>query len=226
MFQRINTSIYLFKFFLLISTEYLLSCKFPIAALNSDLTGRQIPSVTCDHVRGYSNAWHYVEKLGHRQAAFLGFLHRNESRRFECGAGRELAQSSVSLVPLMLPSGDGDPGEIRRFLLENLGPYAPGRWPTLFFTQTDLLAMNLIKALEAWNIQVPTQVSVIGFNDMIARTAEPQLTTLAKPRRRMAVATAYLLGDLLSGRPGVQEHLQVFPLTIVERETCAAAPVS
>lgn len=209
------------------ATDFLLRNKVPMSSLNADLTRHHVPSVIVDNVRGYAEAWKYVEKLGHVRVVFLGYCDRNDARRHECAAGREVARISSPPSPnLLVPSEitTSDPDALTAFLLGQLGPYQTKCWPTLFFTQTDLLATHLINALQTLKISVPENISVIGFNDTpLAKNFSPQLTTLAKPRYQMAFAASLLLVDILARRPGAANRLQVFYPDLVQRETCAPA---
>lgn len=208
------------------TTDFLLQNKIPMVCINHDLTRHQVPSVLADNVRGYAEAWRYVEGLGHTQVTYFGYKDRNEGRRHECAAGREVARITSPLELLLLPEEVpvSNPEAVASILLENMGPFHPNRWPTLFFAQTDQMAVQLIAALKLLQISVPEQVSIIGFDDApLAKSSSPQLTTLAKPRHRMAFAAAQLLTDLLARRPGVSNRLQVFSLDLVQRETCAPA---
>lgn len=205
------------------TTDFLLQNKIPMACINDDLTRHRIPSVMADTVRGYAEAWRYVRSLGHTRVSYFGYKERNEDRHHECAAGRELARITFPLDLLLLADEVpvSDPGAVATALLENLGAFHPERWPTLFFAQTDQMAVQLMAGLKVLQISVPEQVSVIGFDDtLLARNSHPRLTTLAKPRRQMAFAAALLLSDLLARRPGATNRLQVFPLELIRRETC------
>jgi len=206
------------------ATDFLIQQKIPMVCINQDLTRHHVPSVLADSVRGYTEAWSHAHALEHTRVAFLGFQNPLSDRQYECAAGREIARISLPMEMLLIPEHSPTPQSLAAFLTGCLGTFQPLRWPTLIFVQTDHLAIQLLAALTTLGISVPRQISVIGFDDSpAAKNCHPGLTTIAKPRAQMAFAASQLLVDLLERRPGTNNHLQVFPLGLVERETCAPA---
>lgn len=212
------------------ATEYLIDKKFPVVFINRDETRRGVTSVVADHVLGYRDAWSYVNALGHRLSAFFGFDSKAFQTRYsECCSGRELAQVACVMAgpePIRVSSHASDE-EIWVELIRVYGAWKRGCckriWPTVFFAQTDIIAARLMRVLRNYGIDVPSDVSVIGFNDdALACHLNPALTTLAKPRFKMALAASRLLLDILDRRPAAQGALQTFPVHLVQRESCAS----
>lgn len=207
--------------------EYLINSGFPVVFLNRDYSARGAAAVAADRVGGYREAWEYVDALGHRKAAFFGVAGRHfESRFRECVSGHALAQASCRLGSQVNVADEADSIAIWKSLLDAYGPWKQGprprRWPTLFFAQTDVIATRLLRALRENGVRVPDDISVIGYNDaQIARYWDPMLTTLAIPRYPMALAASRLLLDLLAGRPSAKGAQQIFPVRLIQRETCA-----
>lgn len=57
-------------------------------------------------------------------------------------------------------------------------------WPTAWIAGNDLSAIGVIKAIEANNLSVPTDFSVIGFDDIeLLRYFKPRVTTVQNPIR-------------------------------------------
>ncbi len=210
--------------------EYLVASRFPLVFINHDESARGVTSVIADPVRGYHEAWAFVDQLGHRHAAFFGLDVPNFGPRSQqCASGRELAQPLCTLQTAVKAPAGATPEQIWDALVQTYGPWKrgarPRRWPTLFFVQTDVIATKLIRALREHGVRVPTDLSVIGFNDAsIAKHWDPPLTTLAKPRFQMALAAARLLLDLLAGRPAAVAALQTFPIRLLERESASTPP--
>lgn len=62
-----------------------------------------------------------------------------------------------------------------------------GNLPQAFFCENDMLAMGVLNALLKYNIKVPEQVSVIGYNDItISDKIYPALSTVRLPMREIA----------------------------------------
>jgi LacI family transcriptional regulator len=58
--------------------------------------------------------------------------------------------------------------------------------PTAIFCSNDRMAVGCYEALKERGIQIPHDISVIGYDDEeVARHLSPQLTTLVLPHREM-----------------------------------------
>lgn len=79
--------------------------------------------------------------------------------------------------------------------------FAPGGpAPTAIVTGSDLLAAGVLQAFARLGIRVPQDVSVIGFDDSIARFLAPPLTTVAHPYEDIGQAAVALIRQSLTAR--------------------------
>ncbi|GGS56184.1 LacI family DNA-binding transcriptional regulator [Actinokineospora fastidiosa] len=85
------------------------------------------------------------------------------------------------------------------------------------FAQNDHMAIGALDALRAAELKVPTDVAVVGFDDLACHTV-PALTTIRQPSREMGEAAARLLLGLLDGEPPPEGPV-VVPTTLVVRES-------
>jgi LacI family xylobiose transport system transcriptional regulator len=66
--------------------------------------------------------------------------------------------------------------------------------PTAIFAGSDLQALGVLDAARSLGIQVPTQLSVVGYDDLqLAQWSSPALTTVHQPLTRMAEEAARLI---------------------------------
>ncbi len=83
----------------------------------------------------------------------------------------------------------------------------------------DLIACGAIKALTGQGIQVPTDLSVVGFNDMpFADMLNPPLTTVSIPLKYLGVQSARLLLEEMASPGGPKSKVLLDP-TLVVRDT-------
>ncbi|MFJ8693676.1 substrate-binding domain-containing protein, partial [Streptomyces roseolilacinus] len=89
---------------------------------------------------------------------------------------------------------------------------------------SDLMALGAIRAVRARGLDVPSDVSVVGFDDspLIAFT-DPPLTTVRQPVRAMATAAVDALLEEIEGNP-VQRTEFVFQPELVVRGSTSAPP--
>lgn len=88
---------------------------------------------------------------------------------------------------------------------------------TAIFATADILAAGVISGLQSAGRRVPEDVSVVGFDDLhIARLITPQLTTIHQDIVGRGEAAARML---LSSLEGERPENQVFPVTLVQRQS-------
>jgi len=86
------------------------------------------------------------------------------------------------------------------------------------FASSDLMASGAIRVLQAAGREVPTDVAVIGFDDVvIAGTMNPTLTTVRQPLEDMGRVAAETLLAVLKGRP--VDRRPTLTTTLVQRES-------
>ncbi|WP_341679350.1 substrate-binding domain-containing protein [Niveibacterium sp. SC-1] len=76
------------------------------------------------------------------------------------------------------------------------------------FAANDVMALGVLRALKEHGVCVPSEVEVIGFDDIeLARMLEPALSTVSQPAIEMGALSAEVLLRLLRGeRPRVRRH--------------------
>ncbi|MER6950751.1 LacI family DNA-binding transcriptional regulator [Nonomuraea sp. NPDC000554] len=91
--------------------------------------------------------------------------------------------------------------------------------PTAILTNTDVLALGVLDAAADLGLDVPRELSVVGFSDSGAE--EAGLTTIRQPKREMGQAAGRIL---LSGGRAAPER-QLLPHRLVVRRSTAPPPV-
>ena len=90
---------------------------------------------------------------------------------------------------------------------------------------SDVLALGSIRAARRLGLEVPRDVSVVGFDDSALMTCtDPPLTTVRQPIEMMGQAAVDLLVNQIEGT-GVQRDELLFEPELVVRGSTAPAPV-
>jgi LacI family transcriptional regulator len=99
-----------------------------------------------------------------------------------------------------------------------------GRHFTAVVAFNDISAIGVIRALQDANLRVPTNVSVIGFDDIkAAGFTLPRLTTIHQPLDDFGrIAGEHLLARI-QGTSSVRQEIAVQP-SLVVRESTGPAP--
>jgi DNA-binding LacI/PurR family transcriptional regulator len=88
------------------------------------------------------------------------------------------------------------------------------------FAADDWIAIGILRALRQRGYQVPDDVAVVGYNDIpLASIAEPALTTIHVPKRRLGQAAAKLLIELIEGETEQPVQISISPHLVVREST-------
>lgn len=184
------------------------------------------PTLRVDNRRGARLAVDHLLDLGHRRIAHLGGPQANadavERRR---GYREALAARGVAADPdLEIPGDFREPSGFAAG--ERLAALAQP--PTAVFAANDAMATGCLAGLRAHGLEVPRDVSLVGFDDVPnARYLTPPLTTVRVPIAEVGSrATERLLGML--SHPAVESGGDevVVPTLSIRASTRAAEPAA
>ena len=85
------------------------------------------------------------------------------------------------------------------------------------FASSDVTAISLIGTLTERNIAVPSQVRLVGYDDIaLAQNVHPTLSTIRQPTHEAGRALVDLLFDAIEGQP---RRSVVLPASLIVRES-------
>lgn len=182
-----------------------------------------LPSVVIDDVAGGELATQYLLELGHRRIAFIGdkpvdHFRFQSSRDRTVGYERALGAVGIPIRPEYVRVGTHSRHVARSIADELLR--LPER-PSAIFAASDVQALGVLEAARGLRIDVPNELSVIGFDDVeIASYAG--LTTVRQRLFESGRRGAELLLQALAGEPA-PAHVETLPLELVVRSTTRPA---
>jgi LacI family transcriptional regulator len=175
------------------------------------------PSVATDNAVGAAAAAEHLIGSGReRLAVVTGPAEFGCTRDRMAGFAAALAARGLALHEDLVVEGDftRDGGHAATAALLAAGARFDG-----VFAHNDLTAVGVLDALRAARLKVPTDVAVVGFDDIaVACHTQPTLTTVRQPSREMGEAAARLLLALLDGEPAPAEPV-VLATSLVVRES-------
>ncbi len=179
----------------------------PTVLLNCHAPAGQFASVVPADVTGAFAATEALIRAGHRRIAHIAGEAWGEAARDRMlGYRRALASHDISFVPDWLAGPAWTAASGRAVTLDLLSLPRP---PTAIFCFNDRVALGCYEALHERGLQVPRDVSVVGFdNDELAATLRPALTTMVLPHEEMARWAVGTLQDR-AGRVGFAAVLRV-----------------
>jgi LacI family transcriptional regulator len=158
------------------------------------------PCVGCDNYRALVRLTNYLIELGHRDFAIIAQnpLNNDRAERRLQGALDALADAGIQLPGGRLTEKSWSVTEGRLGLREVFD--TPPR-PTAVICTNDYLAIGAVVECQAMGLDVPGEVSVVGFDDIeMAAHLRPPLTTMHVPTEELGIRTAEHLISRLCGK--------------------------
>lgn len=194
----------------------------PIAAIGA----YHVPGATCvriDDRRAACEMTRHLLDLGHRR---LGFVVGNpdQAASAERRAGMEDAMRDVPDAGVQLVQGDFSYASglaAGEQLLDGPEP------PTAIFASNDEMAAAIVSVAHRRQLDVPRQLTVVGFDDTTAAvTLWPPLTTVHQPVRRLAAEGLALVANAARGTvaKGRMPRERVLAHEIVKRSSTGTPP--
>jgi LacI family transcriptional regulator len=175
-----------------------------------------------DYDGGRQAAQHLLD-LGHREMLFVAnspshqefspsSMRNDFSKQRFRGFANTLAKYDIGLKSDCILNGGND--SLSAFLAVR-NAIKSGIVFTAVFATSDELALGAVAALNDVGMNVPSDVSVIGFDDLFNKA--DQLTTVHQDIQQIAVATVKLVEEALADDP--IRHIEI-PVQLVERASC------
>ncbi len=201
----------------------LTSTPVPAVLLNRDADGPQLDRVMADHYGGAQQAAELLVGLGHTRLAFIaGPENTSTSRDREAGFKAALARHGLELHPSLRRAGEFTHQSGFQWTMELLALSDP---PTAIFCANDVVAFGALDACRRLKVDVPAQVSIVGFDDIpMAGWEVFGLTTVRQPLTEMARDAARLLVSRIEGANSSEPARIVFPTDLIQRATTGPAP--
>jgi LacI family transcriptional regulator len=183
-----------------------------VVFLDLGTAGERMSNLAVDYAMGITEAVRHLVELDHRKIAYLGGPNRLHSAAKRLDAFRNaLAQVLPGVDPFGIYEGDFKLDGGRRIAREIL---AGGEsLPTAIITANDMMALGVMQECRAAGVQIPRDISIIGFDDIaFASLASPPLTTVCLPRvelGRRAVEALLMTIDEPTHQ-GVQLHIPTY----------------
>jgi len=195
----------------------------PVVSVSGHRRREGVINIELDHHVAAELGLIHLKSLGHRKIAFIkgqSFSSDTHARwQAIMKAAKKLEIDIDPRLVVQLESPDAGPGpghEVTKKLIDADVPF------TAIFAFNDVTAVGAILALREAGLKVPKDISVLGFDDVLAASINhPALTTIHQPLRSMGQeAASTLLGlirnDIPHPRP---KSITVHPTLVVRKST-------
>ncbi len=193
------------------------SAGVPVVAIDPHEGPLGPPTVDSDNLTGGLLATRHLLELGHRRIGFIGGRADLASSALrEAGYRQALADAGIEVDPALISTGDYELDSSRGSAHELLSLL---HRPTAIFAANDISAIAAMETAREMGLDVPADVSIVGFDDIPEASATtPPLTTVHQPIKRMGAAGIEMLVRLIEGRAVESAHVRL-PTSLVVRGT-------
>lgn len=215
---------------ILLNTPVARQLSVPSVSISGHRRVKGVINIVVDNRKATLAALEHLVQLGHERIAF--FKGHPGSADTECrwGGIREAATAlGIEVRPeltVQLQKDAANPGPsvpeegyaYAKTLLAAKQPF------TALFAFNDISAIGAVRAFRDAGLRVPEDISVVGFDDILAAAyLTPRLTTVRQPLRRMGeLAAQQLLARISNGHCRCPQEISVEPELVIRESTCAA----
>jgi DNA-binding LacI/PurR family transcriptional regulator len=190
----------------------------PSVLIASEIPQLSINTVTVDDYKGGYLATSHLLDLGHKDIAIISENVRSNEPRLAAYKD-SMREAGIDVKPEYIMKTEatilkGYECAKKLLLLEEK--------PTAIFACNDLLAAGVIQAAKELELDLPRELSVVGFdNTVLSTTTAPMLTTVSQPIKQMGAKVVDLLQQEMEESKGYKERLLMAPELIVRQSTAS-----
>ena len=180
----------------------------------------RLRSVVIDNQDGERQALRHLHALAHRRIAYAGGQDGSwsdaERRTGLEAAAAELPDIELAMLGRFPPVFAGGVAAADLVLASGV---------TAGITHNDMVALGVLDRLRARRVEVPGEISVMGFDDVpAAQRVSPALTTVTAPLALLARTAVDLLLEPATGDVADGNRSQVLPVALAVRDSTGPAP--
>jgi LacI family transcriptional regulator len=192
---------------------------FPLVFVGASAHEKNICSVSLDDEKVAYEATRHLIELGHVNIALVtGPMEEDCSQDRAEGYRRALSEAGIAFDESMVIEGDWSATSGQDALLSFI---EQGRVPTAVFAQNDRMAMGVMSAAREAGIKVPTQLAVIGVDDMpLSSYFDPPLTTMRQDIPLIGREATRMLLDIIQKKTTELHDLKLPAELVVRQSTC------
>lgn len=211
----------------IITLDFNLAHSLPVPAVSvpGHIDNEGVTNIVLDHRHAAELAFKHLLELGHKKIAIFRGHPESADAQSRWNAVQEVARDmGIDLDPqriVQIDSTDSTPNlgyPYGKQLIERKAEF------TALFAYNDISAIGAIRAFHEAGLRVPSDISVVGFDDIPAAAFHsPSLTTVRQPLQRMGeIAVETLIGRIEREREW-QREIAVQPEIVVRESTGPAS---
>jgi LacI family transcriptional regulator len=200
----------------------------PLVIIDPNNETPDYPAIIATNQEGALAAMNYLTDLGHRRIGHIaGEMKLVSANQRLQGYKNGLIAAGIPLNQDLIEIGDYTTE--RAVICTRKLLSLPER-PTAIFAANDMSAIGVYQAAREFGLQIPADLSVIGFDNLHeAAYLNPPLTTIDQFVEKMGTMATEMLVKLVKGESlpinrAEAGHLYKIPTQLVIRDSCASVP--
>jgi DNA-binding LacI/PurR family transcriptional regulator len=197
-----------------------ISKQVPVVVIDNSSSDKTIPSVIIDNFNAVSDSVDYLCKLGHKRIGFMTGLEDSDVGKDRyAGYKSGLNTHGIKLNEELVYRGNysfesGAQGADYFLSLK--------KTPTAIICANDTMAIAATRKIIQYGLNVPEDISVIGFDDItVASQIHPALTTVSAPIDKIAELAFNMLISQIQNKEIDNKHIAL-PARLIIRDTCTS----
>ncbi|MCM3255521.1 MULTISPECIES: LacI family DNA-binding transcriptional regulator [Priestia] len=196
--------------------EEMINKGVPSVLIASEIPSLSMNTVTVDDYKGGYLATSYLLSLGHKKIGIISEDVRSNTPRLTAYKDTiQEAQLPIRDEYIIKTEATIQKGYESAKQLLSLNDK-----PTAIFACNDLLAAGVIQAAKEANLNLPEDLSIVGFdNTVLSTTTSPMLTTVSQPIKEMGAKVVDLLLQEMEESKPHKERLLLSPELVIRQST-------
>ncbi|RCW61020.1 MULTISPECIES: LacI family DNA-binding transcriptional regulator [Halanaerobium] len=192
--------------------------KFPTVLVDNYLSSPIMDSIVSDNYNGAMQAVKYLIKMGHQEIGYAGGPNSHPSFNERYKAYKlEMIENNLDInnnfIKIKEDFGQNMGKELAKSFLREK------ELPTAIFAANDATAIGLIQAFNKYGLEVPGDISIIGFDNIeLTAFTTPKISTISVDKEGMGQEAARKLFDRIQN-PEKKSTKSVIPTELIERES-------
>jgi LacI family transcriptional regulator len=201
-----------------------ISKEIPLVIVNGYHRGIKCNFVLNDQEMGTIEAFDYLIELGHKRIAFLRGQKSYSYDLKEEVYYNVLRKNKIDINPdyiIEIEVGNGIQTvdmsmEAVKKIMSTEHP------PTAIFACNDWMALGALNACQKLNINVPEQVSIIGYDNItVSQMSQPKLTTVDQNMYKLGTLAAQMLYENIEAKVSANKKV-ILDTNLVRRGSCSS----
>jgi DNA-binding LacI/PurR family transcriptional regulator len=191
---------------------------FPVVFVGARSHEKEICSVSLDDEKVAYEAARHLISLGHTNIALVtGPMEEDCSQDRAEGYRRALQEAGIAYDESKVLEGDWSASSGQRALLSFV---ESGNVPTAVFAQNDRMALGVLRAARDVNLKVPSQLAVIGVDDMpLSSYFDPPLTTMQQDMPLIGQEATRMLLEIIQKKTPAVRELKLSAQLVIRQST-------